>query len=114
MYDIGELDRRITFIKTDAEVENDFGELENTEEELATVWAKVLEIKGRERYKNNKINAELDYEIICRYRADIDQTMEIEYKGRKLEILSVVELGRRKYLEIIASEKVSDNVRDRD
>lgn len=111
-YEIGELDRRITFIAVDEEVENEIGEIELGDREIATVWAKVLEVKGKEKYKADKIDAYRDYEIICRYRPDINQTMEIEYKERRLEIISPpVELGRRRYLEIIAREKVSENDR---
>lgn len=108
-YRIGSLDRRITFIKTDIKKENELGELENKDEVFDEVWAQVLEVKGSEQYKLEKVDANRDYEIIIRYRTDIDNTMEIDYEGRRLEILGPpTEIGRRRYLEIMAREKVTE------
>lgn len=112
MYDVSELDRRITFVETDVETENELGEIELGDRDLCTVWAKVQEIKEKERYRADKIDAERDYEIIIRYKKGIKQTMKIRYQDRILEIISPpVELGRREYLEIMAKEYTTDEDR---
>lgn len=103
-YNIGELDRRITFVDKSAECENKWGELVPCEREIATVWAKVEELRGKEKLKAGKDYATMDIQVICRYRDDITTDMIIEYEGRELEIKSIIELGRRRYLEIMCEE----------
>lgn len=110
-YKIGRLDRRITFISIDKPIENEFGEIELKPVEKMTVWAFVEELKGKEKLELEKVDATVDYKIICRYNPEINQTMEIDYEGRRLEILSVTEISRRRYTEILAVENRSKDDR---
>ena len=101
---IGKLDRRITFIDPHATEEDEWGEIIPGRKEIAIVWAKVLELRGKEKRKAGKDFATMELDITCRYRSNITTDLIIEYQGRELEILSVNELGRRRYLEIVALE----------
>ncbi len=103
-YSIGQLDRRITFIDPKADIENKWGELVPGRKEIATVWAKVEELRGKEKLKAGKDYATTDIQVICRYRDDIKTDMVIEYEDRELEVKSIIELGRRRYLEIMCEE----------
>lgn len=102
----GKLDRRITILNPIGETENEMEEIVLGLEEVATVWASVEALRGREYLEAQKIRAEVTYRVIIRYRNDIKPTMRIKFDNRELEIQSVIEIGRKKYLELMCIEKV--------
>lgn len=103
----GLLDRRITILEPSGTVENEVGEEVPVLKEIDTVWAKVEELRGKELLEAQKINPELTYRITIRYRKGIHSAMVLDYEGRRLELASPpIEIGRRKYLELMCTEKV--------
>ncbi len=105
----GLLDRRITILEPSGSEKNQLNELVPSLVEVGRFWARVETLKGREVLKLEKINSELPYKITIRYRKGIHSAMVLKYEERELEIISPpIEIGRRKYLELMCVEKKVD------
>lgn len=59
---IGELDERVTFKRRD-ETKNAYGTLVPADTEIATVWAKVRPMSGRERDRGQQTEARSNYVV---------------------------------------------------
>lgn len=96
----GKLDRRIT-IQSLVETQDDFGQPVQTTVVLATVWANVAPLRGKEPFQGEQFNAQQVVVFTVRWRDDVDATMRIEHEGETYDIQSVSEIGRREGLEIV-------------
>lgn len=83
----GQLNKRITFLEQTAS-QNSYGESENTWNEIATVWANVKPLQGRELYLAKQVHAEISSKITIRYRPGVLPKMRIKYGVRTLEIIA--------------------------
>lgn len=102
----GRFRHRITFMHL-IESMNEVGDDILIEEPFKTVWASMEPLKGREYIEAQKIQPEITYRIIIRYVEGITPDMTIEFKGRKFNIQSILNVDERnKFLEIYAVEKV--------
>lgn len=102
----GLLDKRITILDPSETTENVLGEEIPIIGEVDKVWAKVEALKGKEYLEAQKIRSELTYRVTIRYRKDIHPAMIIRCEDKELEVQSAIEVGRKKYLELICIEKV--------
>jgi len=106
----GQLDRRVTF-QTKTEVQDDFGELDPTWVDSFTVWAKAMDVKGREVFEGNQLSDAYDIKIKVRYRSDILVTQRFTFKndpkrsGEFFEIKHIKELGRKDGLMIMGKKR---------
>jgi SPP1 family predicted phage head-tail adaptor len=71
---------------------------------LATVWASVDGLSTRDILQAQQANLVATHRIRIRYRADVTHTQRILWRGRTMEIASVVERDNRTALEILARE----------
>ncbi len=102
---IGRMDRKITIRKRIITRDSIGGAVE-TWQNVATVPAEKLDIAGREFIAAQQVNAEITTKFRIRYRSDIRPVWRISYDGRDYDIVSVAELGRRKWLEIMAKATI--------
>lgn len=72
-----------------------YGEPIKTWADLATVWAAVEPLRGREYFQAQQTHAEVSYRVRIRHRADILPTMRVLHAGKTLEILSVINIDER-------------------
>ncbi len=73
---------------------------------LATVWAKVNPAKGRVFFEADSRGAIASYEILIRYRSDLNIGDQIIYRDEKLEVISADDLnGRKAYIKCICNKK---------
>lgn len=100
---IGKLDRRV-LIERPVETQNEFGEPVKTWVTVATVWAEVTPLSGRELFAAQQIVPEASLRIRIRYRSDIDETMRITHDGKVYGVQHIAEIGRRDGLEILVRE----------
>lgn len=102
---IGTLDRRITF-QSKIVGSNESNEDEETGWEdidnKPTVWASRDDKAGNEMYAADKLTGFQDALFTIRYRSDINIQMRIVTEGVIYDIRSIQEVGRRRYLSIIA------------
>lgn len=97
----GKLDRRIV-IQTPTATRDGAGQPVKTWGLLATVWAKVEHLRGKEPFQGEQFNAQRTSVFTIRHRTDVDETMQIIFDGDTYDIQSIAEKGRREGLEITA------------
>lgn len=101
----GELRNRIT-IQQLAEVLDEFKTPKDSEwQDVATVWASIEPLSGREYLLANNVNSETKSRIRIRYRQGITTGMRIKYKDRLFDIQSVADIEERHVaMELMCSE----------
>lgn len=71
---------------------------------LVTVWASVDGLSTRDILQAQQANLVATHRIRIRYRSGVTHTQRIVWRGRTMEIASVVERENRTVLEILARE----------
>lgn len=113
MINAGELNKRVTLqrLTPNSPDRDQGGAPDSTWATLATVWAKIEPLRGREFMAAQEINSEVTGSIQIRYRADITLTTgdRVGYGTRYYDILAVVD-PLEEHVEIIlyVKEGVSD------
>ncbi|WAW14750.1 phage head closure protein [Peptostreptococcus equinus] len=110
--DIGNMDTKVYIHKKDVvggkvdfntELKlNELGEVIQTDSEYKSLWAEVKEMRGAEKLDAGITQSTKVIKIVIRYRNDITENNIIKYNDIEYEIESIVELGRKQYLEIMA------------
>lgn len=102
----GKLRHRIK-ITTPTESRGDTGEITYTWSTLATVWASVEPISGRELIQADQMQAEATVRIRLRYIPNLTTQCRIVHKGRTLEIVSAQNItDRNAEFELLCREAV--------
>ena len=88
----GELRNRIEIQKyiRDGDKVNEAGEEVKTWQPYVKLWSKFYNSSVKDQLKAEKSAASIVYEIVTRYRNDINTTMRVVYKGKKYSIDHVV------------------------
>lgn len=105
---LGPLRHRVTFEKRKTS-RDEFGQPVEGWDVVATLWASVEPISGRELIAAQQTQAETTHRIRCRYRAGLEAAQRIVFESRPFDIQSVInprEIGAS--LEILANEGLSD------
>lgn len=97
----GALDRRISIFTTTT-AQDGAGQPVPTTVLLASVWASVEQLRGREPFQGDQFNAQQVTVFKIRHRTDVTATMTIVHDGESYDIQSIREIGRREGLEISA------------
>lgn len=100
------LDQRITFLR-EVTTPDGMGGSESTWTTIATVWAEIRPMSGREREQAQRLNAQANYVITIRNRSDIDETDIAEYKGERYNIRFARTEARSRWLRIEAERGVA-------
>lgn len=107
---IGERRHRVVF-ETATVVQDAFGEPDQTWSTLATRWAVVLPMKGKERFSANQVQADVDHRIVCRYDSTMSALVpgdRATWSGHVYDIKSIVWRDHtQKEMEILAEEHVN-------
>lgn len=99
----GKLDRRIT-ISVKSATRDSYGAEIIGWSTLATVWAEVLPISGREFFVAAQFVPEAQLKMRIRFREDFDETAKITYDNVEYDILYIAEIGRQDGLEILVKK----------
>ena len=95
------LNKRITFQLQDLDSEDEEWE------DIATTWASINPISGKEYYSAETINSDLTHKIRLRYRRGITPDMRILYNGRIFYIVSVInEYEKNTMLQLMCRELI--------
>ena len=62
---------------------------------MATTWAAIDPISGREFYAAEQSQSEVSHKIRCRYRTGLDTAMRITYGKRRFKIISLIDWEER-------------------
>ena len=105
---IGKLRHRITLQKQVNTV-NDYGAAVTTWKNVATVWADVRPLSGREYFSAQQIQSEVTTQIWLRHIEGIKPTMKVKFGKREFEILSVLNTQERDVsLQLMCKETGND------
>jgi len=85
----GELRNKIE-IQNYIRIENEVGEEVKQWQHYASPWSKFYNSSVKDQLKAGKDAPSIIYEIVIRYRIDIDTTMRVVYKGKNYNIDHVV------------------------
>ena len=100
----GQLDQRIT-LEQESRVPDDQGGAVSTWATLATVWAEVRPLSGRERAELASVQAPATYRFRIRRRADVTDTMRIGWNGGTYNIRFIADAGGRELYMTIDAER---------
>ena len=76
-------------------------------EDIATVWAAVEPITGREYIELHNTQSELSHKVTMRYRPGVTPANRLLFNGRQFDIQSVLNLEERnRELVLMCKEKV--------
>jgi SPP1 family predicted phage head-tail adaptor len=101
----GELRERVT-IQVSAESRNNLGETTLTWTDFTTRWASVEGVSAREVLLNGQQDINLTHRVRMRYVDGLTQNMRLIWRGRTLEVISLLEHNNRSEHELICSESV--------
>ena len=77
--------------------------------DVATLWAEVLPIRGREYFAASQMQAPTDVRIRIRWRTGVEPTMRVAWKGQPHEVVSVIDPeGRGAVLELMCVAGLRD------
>ena len=96
----GLLDRRVT-LERRVEVVDASGQAVIQWLPLATVWARVEPLGGREGFGQQQFVATGDLRFTIRWRDDVTPLHQVTYGGVPYDVVSVAEDGRREALLIV-------------
>ena len=100
--DPGRLNRRIV-IREKSVSRDAYGAEVITWDTVATVWAAVLPVRGREYVAMREAQADITTRFLIRYRAGITPAMQIQFGGANYGIVEVINPGdARETLELMA------------
>lgn len=101
--DAGKLRDRIT-IKRETNTPDGTGGYDRSWAELATVWANVTSLNGREAVLGQVLQGVSTFQLVVRHRTDIEPAMQILWGDRELNVHSAEDkAGTRQWTTIIAS-----------
>ncbi|KAA0017110.1 phage head closure protein [Salinicola corii] len=98
----GRLRHRVT-IQRQGEGKDELGQPVEGWEDVATVWAEVTGLSGREYIASGGEQSEVSMQVLMRYRTGIDETMQVIHPpptggGEIYEIISALPDARRRQL----------------
>lgn len=106
-YHTGELTERVTF-RREVRVDDGMGGSRSEWQDIATRWALVRPLTGRERLAADKVEASANYLIVVRAPCDVREDDIGVWKGRELNIRFVKRRGARAlFLELEAEMGVA-------
>ena len=105
MIDSGKMRERVA-LQRPVDRQNEFGEATLEWEEVAVVWANVMNLTARDYFAAQQSGTLATHRITIRYYAVIKPTWRMLWRGRLLEITSIAEREFRRLHEIIAKEVV--------
>ena len=74
-------------------------------QDVATLWAEVVPLRGAESLQAEKVTAEITHLLRLRYRSDVTPDKRLLLGGRALNIRAVLNVGERgRELEVYCEE----------
>lgn len=107
MVSIGAMNQRVTIRTATTTTSTATGEQVDTWADVATVWARVNPLAGRERYAAQAIQSELAYRVTLRYRSGVVPKMRLTWESKTLEIVSAANEGATDRFSVLDCSEVT-------
>ena len=105
--DPGQFDERVT-LQSRSVVTDAFGQATITWVDVATVWAQVQQLRGREFFAAAQVQQEQTVKVRMHYRDGVQTTWRLVWRGIHHDITGVIPVGHRETLEIMCLAGVKD------
>ena len=106
MIKAGDLRERVS-VMAYRETKNAMGEVVPVyDQTFATVWASVQGVTARELLLAGQQQTEISHRVRLRYLPGLTQQMRLSWRGRTLEIVSILEHENRSIHELICQETI--------
>ena len=107
---LNELRQRVTILRPATTVDEMGNLIENGQEEVCTVWAKILPYAAKISDGYAEKVDEVNYRIIIRYRSDIEVTDEIKWRSHRfVQTAPAYDVrSNRQYLVMEVRELIED------
>lgn len=106
----GEFDQRVK-LQSKSVTRSGIGAEIVTWVDVATVWAKVEPIRGREFFAAAQMQESTDHRVTIRYRTGVTRDMRIMWRNAPLDIVSVIDVkARKENLELMCLSGVRNAV----
>jgi SPP1 family predicted phage head-tail adaptor len=102
---IGNLRHRVT-LQQKTVIEDDLKQQSEAWTDIASVWACIEPLSGREYFAARQENAEVTAKITIRYRKDVTPDMRAVSEGRVFDVLSVINPGERNISLILMCKEI--------
>lgn len=102
----GRMRERVT-IQKPADVQNQFGEATLQWNTLGTVWAQVTNLTARDYFAAQQAGTLTTHRVLIRFFKDLDHQCRFIWRGRVLEITSILIQEDRREHEVFAKEVVN-------
>lgn len=99
---IGAMRHRVT-IQRLTQVQDEAGQVQDQWVDVATVWAAIEGLGGREYWAAQQTVSHADHRITIRWRPDVTAAMRVVHGTRAFDVQAVIDDGRRRWLELLAS-----------
>jgi SPP1 family predicted phage head-tail adaptor len=106
MIDPGKLRERIT-VQIASGSTNALGETVLAWSDSSAVWASVEGVSAREALAAGQQEVSITHKVRLRFLSGLTQSMRFAWRGRTLEIVSLLEHGNRSEHEAICQETIS-------
>lgn len=73
--------------------------------DVATVWASVMALSGRERPAGERMEARRRLQVLIRYRSDVTAAMRLLWQGRALDIRTMYDIDGKRHMLLIDCEE---------
>lgn len=104
----GDLRRQVLLQRREV-AQDDYGQRSITWVDVATTFAEINPLSGRELELAQAIKAEVSHTITIRYRPNITSALRVVYQGRYFNIHAVMDVDmRHRTLELSCSEGLND------
>jgi SPP1 family predicted phage head-tail adaptor len=103
--DSGRLRERVT-VQQATDSRTPLGEATQTWNTFAERWASVEGISAREFFLQGQQQTEASHRVRMRYLTGLTQQMRLQWRGRTLEIVSILEHGNRTEHELLCQEAI--------
>ncbi|MFD1675410.1 phage head closure protein [Alicyclobacillus fodiniaquatilis] len=98
---IGDLRRRVT-LQSQQQTRDEDGMVNIAWVDVATVWASIVSVSGKEYFSAAAVNAETDKKVTIRYRSDVDSSWRVMVDGQVNEVIDPLdEDGTRRFLTLM-------------
>jgi SPP1 family predicted phage head-tail adaptor len=101
---IGALRERLA-LQAPARIGDGGGGADVTWSTIAEVWAAVRPVTGEERLRADAVSGRVTHQVWIRHRADVVPAMRFTLGARILDIVAVLDAGRRDHLLCLCEER---------
>lgn len=105
----GKMRHRIELVNPGTAYDSTGGISLATTSPIATVWARLEAITGKDALAAAQFNSEATYKVTIRYRCDVTAKMQVWFHGKQWQVLSVLNPNETNKTLILLCVEINDS-----